>query len=202
MLLKSFIFLSIILEFLAYLQRNIYLIRFLTITMNLAVASAALPLLFSTFTQAPLQITRQSVMCSYTPTYLKIINNLITTTKNLPKLPSEAYSTIKRLGISRHRRGTRSGFQVKHRHVENLHISTRISNERLSIVNKRGINLHNLCPLKRIHDNKQDKSPYSPASEVELLHLNIRSLKDRTHLLELQELASERKSSIITISET
>ena len=37
---------------------------------------------------------------------------------------------------------------------------------------------------------------------MELLHLNIRSLKDRTHLLELRELASERKSSIITISET
>jgi len=170
--------------------------------MNLGVAGAALPLLFSTFTQAPLQTTRQLVMRSYTPTYLKIINNYLTMTKRLPKLPSEAYSTIKRLGISRHWRGTRHGFQVKHRHLENLHTPTRISCERLSKADKRGINLLNLCPLKRIHESKQDKSPYPPASEVELLHLNIRSLKDRTHLLELRELASERKSSIITISET
>ena len=156
-------------------------------------------------------------------------NYLLGLRKNASKPSSTVFETLKKLRLFRFRgcRGgsrkdvqqveertvqdisvvigrivERSGFQVKHRHLENLHISTRISNERLSIVDKRGINLHNLCPLKRIHDNKQDKSPYSPASEVELLHLNIRSLKDRTHLLELRELASERKSSIITISET
>ena len=37
---------------------------------------------------------------------------------------------------------------------------------------------------------------------AELLHLNMRSLKDRTHLLELRELALEWKSSIITVLET
>ena len=37
---------------------------------------------------------------------------------------------------------------------------------------------------------------------LEILHLNIRSLKNRAHLLELRQLASERKSDVITISET
>ena len=37
---------------------------------------------------------------------------------------------------------------------------------------------------------------------LEIVHLNIRSLKNCAHLLELQQLASERKSDIIKISET
>ena len=143
--LKIFYILLIILEFLVF--RTVYLIRFLIIAMNLGVAGAALPLLFSTFTQASLQTTQQLVMRDYTPTYLKIINNFITTTKKFPKLPSEAYSMIKRLGILRHRCGTTSGFQVKHRHLETFHIPTGISYERLSKADKRGTNLHNMCPL-------------------------------------------------------
>ena len=37
---------------------------------------------------------------------------------------------------------------------------------------------------------------------LEILHLNIRSLRNCAHLLELRQLASERKSDIITFSET
>ena len=64
---------------------------------------------------------------------------------------------------------------------------------------ERGVNLQNLCSIKRVKENKQ---PSKAPGGLEILHLNIRSLKNRAHLLELRQLASERKSDIITISET
>ena len=63
---------------------------------------------------------------------------------------------------------------------------------------ERGANLNNLCSLKRANENKQVTVP----DGLEILHLNIRSLRNRAHLLELRELAFEKKSDIITISET
>ena len=59
--------------------------------------------------------------------------------------------------------------------------------------------MHNLCSVKCVKENKQ---PSKAPGGLEILHLNIRSLKNRAHLLELRQLASERKSGIITISET
>lgn len=59
--------------------------------------------------------------------------------------------------------------------------------------------MQNLCSIKRVKENKQ---PSKAPGGLEILHLNIRSLKNRAHLLELRQLASERKSDIITISET
>ena len=50
--------------------------------------------------------------------------------------------------------------------------------------------------------SKENKQPSKAPGGLEILHLNIRSLKNRAHLLELGQLASERKSDIITISET
>lgn len=58
--------------------------------------------------------------------------------------------------------------------------------------------MNNLCLLKRVNENKQ----VTVSDGLEILHLNIRSLRNRAHLLELRELALEKKSDIITISET
>ena len=78
-------------------------------------------------------------------------------------------------------------------------------NSKFTGFGQRGANLHNLCPVKGINENKKQLFPkaFSPINGgLEIVHLNIRSLKNRALLMELQQLTSERKSDIITISET
>ena len=69
----------------------------------------------------------------------------------------------------------------------------------------RGVHLHNLCSLKWI-DNDRPSQPNGASNSsntgLEIVHLNIGSLKNRAHLSELWLLASERKTDIITIFET
>ena len=67
------------------------------------------------------------------------------------------------------------------------------------------MHLHNLCSLKRI-DNDRPSQPNGASNSsntgLEIVHLNIGSLKNRAHLSELWLLASEGKTDIITIFET
>lgn len=71
--------------------------------------------------------------------------------------------------------------------------------------------MHNLCSLNRTDINMQTRcitltSPEQASlksnSVLELIHLNIRSLRKSNHLTEVRQLAHERKSDIITISES
>lgn len=71
------------------------------------------------------------------------------------------------------------------------------------------LNLHNLCSLNRNDINMQtwcttspDQAALKSNSALELIHLNMRSLRKSNHITELRQLAHERKSDIITISES
>ena len=106
------------------------------------------------------------------------------------KIPDETFHLLKRNGILR-TRGVHFG-QAFRNHKHNIaisHVQQRPDNTKPG---KRGVNLHKLCSIKRIKENKQ---PSKAPSELEILHLNIRSLKNRFHLLELRQLASERKAT-------
>ena len=113
------------------------------------------------------------------------------------KIPDETFHLLKSNGILR-TRGVRSGQAVRNRkhNIAISHVQWKPDNTKPGV---RGVNLHNLCSVKCVKENKQ---PSKAPAGLEILHLNIRSLKNRAHLLELRQLASERKSDIITISET
>ena len=102
---------------------------------------------------------------------------------------------LKSNGILR-TRGVRSGQAVRNRkhNIAISHVQRKPDNTKPG---ERGV--HNLCSVKRVKENKQ---PSKAPGGLEILHLNIRSLKNRAHLLELRQLASQRKSDIIAISET
>ena len=55
------------------------------------------------------------------------------------------------------------------------------------------------APLSPILGSQIDKNP---KFEIKLSHLNIRSLKNRDHIIQLQLLVEQIKHEIITISET
>lgn len=94
--------------------------------MKLGIVNTVLPLLFSTFRQTTLQ---QWPTRFYSPTYLKEVNKFMLQIRTFPKLSANTLSSIKGLGIAKHRRGCRSGKQVKSKHGRcNLHIPTRIQN--------------------------------------------------------------------------
>ena len=86
-------------------------------------------------------------------------------------------------------------------------ISVRItSHKSINIKNQIGANLHNLQQVARVNVNKpknnSEKTTISSSSSLEIIHLNIQSLRNRAHLTELKELVNTRKSDIVTISET
>ena len=68
------------------------------------------------------------------------------------------------------------------------------------------VNLHNLCSLRQTNNNKPSQpngASNSSNARLEIVHLNIRSLKNYgTHLSELRHFASERKTDFLIIFET
>ena len=101
------------------------------------------------------------------------------------KIPDETFHLLKSNGIFR-TRGVRSGQAVRnHKHnIAISHVQRKPDNTKPG---ERGVNLHNLCSVKHIKENKQ---PSKAPGGLEILHLNIRSLKNRAHLLELRTTCS------------
>ena len=108
------------------------------------------------------------------------------------KIPDETFHLLKRNGILR-TQGVHFGqaFRNRTHNIVISHVQQRPDNTKPG---KRGVNLHNLCSIKRIKENKQ---PSKVPGGLEILHLNIRSLKNRSHLLDLRKLASERKATLL-----
>ena len=78
--------------------------------------------------------------------------------------------------------------------------------------NQVGSNLHNLKSLERLNVNKA-RSPVHPPEIIDsdriqdshglkVLHLNIRSLRNSEHFIQLKELNKRGKFDVITISES
>ena len=88
------------------------------------------------------------------------------------KIPDETFHLLKRNGILR-TRGVHFG-QAFRNHKHNIaisHVQQRPDNTKPG---ERGVNLHNLCLIKRVKENKQ---PSKAPGGLEILHLNIRSQK-------------------------
>ena len=105
------------------------------------------------------------------------------------KIPDETFHLLKSNGIFR-TRGVRSGQAVRnHKHnIAISHVQRKPDNTKPG---ERGVNLHNLCSVKRVKENKQ---PSKAPGGLEILHLNIRSLKNRAHFLQLKGKATSLQS--------
>ena len=109
------------------------------------------------------------------------------------------HKSIKTIQCTSRRKRISTQIGANHSNLINIQVSTDEIKNRIL-----GANLHNLSALNRTNvntetpENKKQKSRTS----LEIIHLNIRSLRKSNHLSEVRQLAHERKSDIITISES
>ena len=150
----------------------------------------------------------ESYLNYYATTTIAYSRNQLLNLRSKYSLSQDLLRLLKNQKIFKSRRG-RAGVSFRNK-ISNIPTCYRPKKD--SRLNQVGSDLHNLKSLERLNVNKA-RSPVHPPEIIDsdriqdshglkVLHLNIRSLRNSEHFIQLKELNKRGKFDVITISES